>query len=396
MKKIGIIVPSLANGGAERCASNLSQSFNGVFDTDLILFENRMTYPYEGNLICLNLPKSDSFIKKLINIFKRKKELKKLKSKNNYDCCLSLLISANYINVSSRKKERIIVSVRNTMSESNLSIFENYMLSKALKKADCIVSLSEMVKSDLISNYHVNPQKIVTIYNSCDGKRLKELASSEGENPYSSYNYIVTMGRLSYQKGQWHLIRAMKEVLKTFPELKLVVLGQGDDKFKDRLVSLAKNMGVENNIIFAGYIKNPHKIISDAKAFVFPSLYEGLGNVLLEALACNKAIISTDCIAGPREILAPGTDLSTTKNKSLANIEYSQYGILVPSFDKSCDTESIVITDKEMLLAKAIISLLSDSSLKEKYEKESESRITDFSEDRITNEWKKLINKIVE
>ena len=114
MKKISIIVSTLSNGGAERVASNLTFDFENDFETKLILFENKISYPYLGDCISINIPKSNNFVKKIINIFRRKNKLKRIKKKEKFDCSISLLNGPNYINVKSKtKNEKTIVSIRN-------------------------------------------------------------------------------------------------------------------------------------------------------------------------------------------------------------------------------------------------------------------------------------------
>lgn len=396
MSKISIIIPTLSNGGAERVASNFTFDFQEIYETHLILFENKFTYPYVGKCTCIEVPSTNSFFKKIINVFKRISRVRKIKKHEKFSCSISLLNGPNYINIKSKtKEEKTIVSVRNIMSESNLSKFDIYMLKRSMKKADGVVALSETVRMDLIKNYGANAKKVFTIYNSCDGVRLKQLSTIDNLNPFSKYDYIVTMGRLFKQKGQWHLIRSMVDVVKVLPNIKLIILGQGEETFKEKMINLSKQLHIESNIIFAGYINNPHKIIAESKLFVFSSLYEGLGNVLLEALACGKAIISTDCIAGPREILAPNTDFRITIDKSLNDIEFAKYGVLVPAFDNVVDIDNINLTNKEHLLAQAIIKLIQDKCLLKKYEENALIRIKDFSKENINAQWISLINQLI-
>ena len=68
------------------------------------------------------------------------------------------------------------------------------------------------------------------------------------------------------------------------------------------------DLNLENNIKLVGFVNNPYDYMKKSDIFVFPSLYEGLGNSILEALACGLPIISSDCECGPREILSPKTD----------------------------------------------------------------------------------------
>ena len=122
--------------------------------------------------------------------------------------------------------------------------------------------------------------------------------------------------------------------------------------------------------------------------FVFSSLFEGLGNVLLEALAFNMPIISTDCVAGPREILAPKTNL----DKKTADIEYAEYGVLTPTLDQNHFEAKSELTEAENLFADAIINLNCDKKLRDTYRRTAQERIKCFDKNVIIEQWYMCIN----
>lgn len=394
-KDIAIIIRALDRGGAERCASNLSIDLSTEYNTHLILFDGKTRmYPAGKNVYDVSIPPSNFKIIKMLNIIKRVIQVYKIKKENNIKVSISLLDGANLVNVYGKSNDKIIVSIRNYMSMSKLSKLKVFLLKKYCKKADCVVALSQTVKDDLINNFGISKDKIEVVYNACDSERLTDLANKESESALKINGpYIVTMGRLTYQKGQWHLIKAFKRVCIKYPDIKLVILGEGE--LKEELIKIVDKLGISNNVIFMGYVKNPHKIIKESELFVFSSLYEGLGNVLLEALACGKAIISTDCLAGPREILEPDSDLNITE-RGIKEIEYCKYGVLVPSFDQEeVNYEDINISEKEEILGDAIIKLLEDTKLKVMYEEKANERIKDFSPEKINEDWKNIIENLI-
>lgn len=391
MDNIAIIITKLNGGGAERCASNLSVELSKKYNVYFIVFDgSNITYPYAGTLINLDIVDSHNTFNRIINVIKRVHAIKKIKRDNHIKCSVSLLDGPNIVNVLSKGKEKVIISVRNRLSGENVGRLRRKLIQLCSKYSDITVALSKMVKKDLVDEFGIEGEKIVTIYNHCDSTLLHSLVEQESKPEFINDDmfYITTIGRLNYQKGQWHLIRAFKEVLNAVPNACLVIVGEGE--LEDRLKQLVIDLNISEHVVFTGYIKNPHKILEYSEMFVFPSLFEGLGNVLLEALAFHKAIISTDCNAGPREILAPDTDLNIVTIKR----SKEKYGILVPVMGKEHFNAYEPLDNKELELSKAIIELHNDESLRKSYERAAEKRIKDFDKKNIMLMWERCIDDV--
>ena len=386
VKNILLIIHKLNGGGAERCTSNLSVELNKHYNVFLVLFDgNNITYPYSGTLLDLKIPMANTPFQQVINFVKRIYRIRQIKKKYRIDCAISLLDGPNNVNVLSMVGERTIVSIRNCLSKEHMSKIRRWFIKFASRRSDVTIALSRYVKYDLVKNFGVREDKIIPIYNHIDRGLLDELIDKEYREYSKDVFKFVTMGRLHHQKGQWHLLKAFSMVVKEHPNAYLDILGDGD--YMQRLKELSKNLGIADHVKFLGYVENPHVYLKASDVFVFPSLYEGLGNVLLEALAYNLPIVSTDCEAGPREILAPDTDMQY----SCGNIEYAKYGILVPAFDNSEDFSTIV-NDKERTLAKAMNILIEDKKLLTKYRNSAPERVRDFDKHTIISQWIEVIN----
>lgn len=388
MKNIAIIITKLNGGGAERCASNLSIELSKKYNVKLIVFDStNMTYPYGGELIDLKIPNSNGLLNKVINVIKRVNKVREVKKKYKIDCSISLLDGPNIVNVLSSCGEKTIVSVRNMLSHEPMNNLRKKLVRYTSLHSDVTVSLSEMVKYDLVNYFKIPKEKITTIYNHCDAQLLRNLSEKNpiGINVDPDKANFVTMGRLNKQKGQWHLIRAFQNVVKAIPNAHLYIMGSG--KYEQQLKNLISELHLENSITITGYIKNPHGIYSQCEAFVFPSLFEGLGNVLLEALAFDMPIISSDCEAGPREILAPNTDLQT---KAL-DMELAEYGVLVPVCDGLHFNATEPLTKQEECLANAMIYLHNNAVTRDNYRNKAKERMKNFDKQLIMNEWANVI-----
>ena len=136
---------------------------------------------------------------------------------------------------------------------------------------------------------------------------------------------------------------------------------------EDVLKQKVSDLGMNDKVIFCGFDNNPFKYVSRSDCFVLSSDVEGFPNVLIEALACGKPVISTDCSSGPRELLAPATDLH---HRAINNYEIGEYGILTPVNDV-------------IALAAAMKKMYEDSALRNRFSEIAAGRAQQFDVDEI-------------
>ncbi len=171
-----------------------------------------------------------------------------------------------------------------------------------------IICQSKYMRDDLIANFSISINKTVIINNPVDIDRVLQLAAM----PIAAKGYgyttndanhkiinIVSAGRLVEVKGFDMLIRAI--AINANSAIHLTLLGDGP--LKAELQNLATSLGIENQISFAGYQKNPFAFIARADAYVLSSRMEGFPNVVLEALTCGTPVIATPALGGTCEIL---------------------------------------------------------------------------------------------
>lgn len=394
-KKIMIIAKNLTGGGAERVATNLATCLSKTEDVVLVVLngENN-TYGSTVKTIDLQLPKDKGRTKVLWH-YKVFKKVKALKRELGITHSISFMAEPDLANVLSRGKEKVIISIRNKRSASNPTKMHFYKNKIVFSKADAIIALSKMVKVDLVESFGVEEDKITAIYNPCyidviSQKMTEEVMTKEEKSFFETNrgHIVVTAGRLEPQKGQWHLIRAFKRVVDVLPEAKLIILGQGSEQ--EYLQTLIKELNLEQNVFMYGFKANPYPYMYHADLFAFPSLFEGLGNILIECMACALPVVSADCQYGPREILAPNTDFSIITEE----VTEVEFGILVPPMDGNKYSATNPIAKCEIDLADGIIKMLSDEEKRIMYKNKYRKHGEEFSPDAITKQWQKVINNL--
>ncbi len=384
-KKILFLIPTLDSGGGERVVSELSLNLPSRFQRTIVLFENKVSYPYKGKLISLNISLSKRFFPKLFNLFIGLWRFKKIVNEEKPDYVISFGKAPNIFNILTESNS--IVRIENSLTERKKGFWAriyNFLIKTLFNKAEKVIVVSKALGDDLIKDFRIRKEKIKLIYNPIDIKKIQELLKEPLELKHQEIfkqPVIINVGRLTEQKGQWHLVRAFKKAKERKKDLKLVILGEGE--LETYLKRLIKNLNLEKDVYFLGWQKNPFKFLSRSKLFVFPSLWEGLGIAILEAMVCGLPVISSDCKSGPREILAPSTDL----DNQTKNIEYVKYGILVPVCSKNLPETNTPLTRNENILSKATIEVLTNEKLSNDLATKAKQRAKDFDIRNIIKKW---------
>jgi glycosyltransferase involved in cell wall biosynthesis len=180
-------------------------------------------------------------------------------------------------------------------------------------QADAIVAVSSGVADDLAVCAGIPRSRITMVYNPVVGPHLVAKAQHALDHPWFAPGeppVVLAGGRPDPQKDFATLIRAFVRVRAQRP-VRLLILGDLDDgrchaEYAGKLRALPEELDVADDVSFAGFVANPFAYMARAAVFVLSSVREGLGNVLIEAMACGTPVVSTDCPSGPREILDHG------------------------------------------------------------------------------------------
>ena len=379
MKKITLFINSLTSGGAERVLSVIATELVAQnYQVELLCLEkdNAYTLPKEVNIVYLsNLNKHDSSIKKFLYLPYLALKLKSYVKAHNISLIQSHIYRANFTNILAKlfgaKHQVQVVEVTsiNNLKVGGLSKKINFLLVKFLyKHADLIVFKAQKMREEFLNNFPKSSNNIV-INNPYNIEQIENLAK-EPVNDFEFKNekkYIVTVGRLSSEK---RLLKLIESIEKLEEHIELLIIGEGTQK--EELLAFVEEKKLEKRIHLLGKKENPFKYIKNSDIFVLASEGEGFPNVLVEAMICNTAVISTDCISGPREILAPKSDISFQLKE---NIELAQNGILYP-------------VDDIEALQKAIMLLLENAELKKEYEKKAKEQTKAYALDKIIEKYK--------
>ncbi len=213
--------------------------------------------------------------------------------------------------------------------------------------ADRVIVASEGLKSECVHVYGSRPDRVVVIPNGIDSEKLRQSSDAHPAlNREHSGFRIVTTGRLAPEKDLDTLLVALASVRESL-DATLSIVGEGPEL--ERLRQRAEALGIAGAVEFLGFRPDPFSIVKSADVFVHTALFEGFGNVLLEAMACGVPVIATDCDFGPREIIQHGVS-----------------GLLVPA-------------SEPIPLAEAILALHRDSGLRQRLIANGYTRLQRYS-----------------
>jgi glycosyltransferase involved in cell wall biosynthesis len=192
-------------------------------------------------------------------------------------------------------------------SRERFRYWKKWKLARAYRQPGATtIAVSQEVADDAARYYKLDRQRIVVLPNPVDFDAVRQAANEviEEKSPVDSSDKLrmVVVGRLSHEKGQRTALRALQLAnLQTGRKWHLDFVGDGPDR--GELESLANELGIAKDVSFVGFQSNPHPFMRRATLVCIPSLYEGLPNVALEAMALNCGVLASDCSESLRRLV---------------------------------------------------------------------------------------------
>ena len=296
-------MPSIEGGGVEKNLFIISNYLtNKINDISLITISNNFKKKFNKKIRFISL-KSNYWD----TIGRRKKFLLSLllltieilKDRN----ILVLCFQGNLYCTLLCKIFRIKIIVRSNSAPEGWSqgIIKYYFFKTIFRFADKIIVNSYEFKKRFKNKFNL---ETTCIYNPLNKNEIIKKSKIKNTIKFNKKKLnIINVGRYTDQKDQLTLLKAIN-LIKDQVDIKLLIVGRGIKK--NDLISYINLNNLKNNVQLVNFTKNPFNLIRSSDLFILTSLYEGLPNVLLEALTLKKFIISTDCPTGPKEILLNG------------------------------------------------------------------------------------------
>ena len=357
--KICLVSISLAKGGLERSCAMLSQMLEAHgHEVHLVILNDEIDYPFSGKLLNLGKLKTenDTMVKRMLRFRKLRNYLKTEKfdviidhrPKNNFQ---RELFYSKYIYRELNKIYVVHSSKKTEYLTENPSAF-----SKIYKNNLINVAVSKHIETEILRKEGI--ENTITIHNAFnpewenDGTELPEILQNK--------KYILSYGRLDDSIKDFSFLMAAFSQSKVWENnFHLVILGDGSDS--QMLQKLAASKPCAKQILFLPFIKNPFKIIKNARCVTLTSKYEGFPMVLVESLSMGTPVVSLDIVSGPSEI-----------------VQHQKNGLL--------------ITERSLpLFAEALQNVCLDEALYETLKLHTKPSVEKFSMQNISEKWNQTL-----
>lgn len=267
-----------------------------------------------------------------------------------------------------RHRPTVVASIQNSLSVSHeqgsspRARIELALIRRYLPRTDGVIALSHGVADELRRIVPAISSRVDAAPNvGLPTPDQMAAALSQPRPEVSTESTIVACGRLTRQKDYPTLLKAF--AMLSGDDVRLMILGEGP--LRHSLQQLTTSLGISERVEFLGFQKDPFSYMRQADIFVLSSLWEGFGNVIVEAMAMGAPVVATDCPHGPAEIIDDG-----------------ETGLLVPPRDAAA-------------LSAAIQRLLDDAALRQKLSEAGQKRAQAFSTEKIGAEYARLFRHFV-
>ena len=376
MKKILIFVDSLNAGGVTKVLLDLLENINREkYDITVMTLYNQGVYinevkRYAKYTYCFNIPDSDDHSVKAELYRKYWGGMLRLPEsfmyrwfvKEKYDIEIAFMHgwSTKFISGSNNKSSKKIAWVHVDLVTWNRvdGVFKNLEHhKKAYSKFDEVLCVSQTVKEGVEKKYNVKNARV--LYNPINREKILKLSNEKIDDiKLSSKFKLISVGRLSEEKGYDRLLRVFKKLKSDGLDIELILVGNGD-KYNELNEYIVENK-LEKDVTLLGFKENPYKYVRASDLFVCSSISEGFSLVIGEAMAIGIPVVSVDC-PGPNEVL-----------------DFGKYGELV--------------NNNEGDLYNGIKEMINNKVLYEKYKNKANERGKMFSINKFINEVENILD----
>ncbi len=322
--RLAFIINSLTGGGAERVFCRLIEGLQTRLrdcESEIVLLDDEPHAYTPPDFVPMRTLASDR--NSAASVARLAAEMKRFRP----HAAVSFLNRANCANVLVGRLcgYRTVISERvftaDHFGDGPAAQLKRAVTRELYRRADVVLAVSEGVRRGLVEACGLPAERIDVIPNPVDAARIRTLAAQEPETALPD-RFIVSVNRLNANKNVSLQLEAMR---RSGLSHHLVILGDGPER--ERLQAQALALGLAERVHFVGFSTNPFAIVARADMFLSTSNAEGFPNALAEALALGVPCVSTNCRAGPAEILADDPTLKVSQ------MHPARYGVLTPVRD---------------------------------------------------------------
>lgn len=355
--KLLLLTPDLGYGGAHLSYAKVATLLAERHEVHCCVFnaDREQCYPLPGRVHVLDPARSQDRSRTAAGrFFVRLRALRRLQRALAIDATLSFLEGADYLNFFAGGPGKRFAAIRGSKRFDQQiaglqGVLRHWLMRRIYPRFDAVLAVSQGLADELETNFGVPRGRLIVTPNFYDlaaveTQRFAPLVSGLAW-VFSGRRCLVGLGRLHIQKNFRFLIRTFARLRQSRNDVRLVLIGSGAEEAA--LVALAEQLGLRvwvardeallpdarADLCFLGYQANPLALAAQGQVFVFPSLYEGFPNALVEAMLCGLPVVAADCPHGPREILGVAMDTA------VAGATHLSYGVLLPVPDEHADAD---------------------------------------------------------
>ncbi|WP_299758432.1 glycosyltransferase [uncultured Pontibacter sp.] len=308
-ERIAVLMPSFRGGGAERVLVEFANwAVSRGVTTDLLVINDVGPYRSEVDK-AVNIIAFDS-VRSIYAVPAYVSYLRRASPSGVVSTIGQLNIINSFLTPIFSKGTKVVLREANTPTQQakkkNSHKFKLLLklYKRAYQSADSVIAVSRGVLDDVSARYKIrknlllipNPASVDSVRcKAAEPVNLSYLGLEDGDE------FAIAVGRLTYQKDFSTLIKAFRIIANSNDSIKLLILGEGE--LRECLEREIEVLDLKKRVLLPGFVSNPFAVMRHARLLVMSSLYEGMPNVLLQGMALDLPIVSTDCKSGPNELL---------------------------------------------------------------------------------------------